>query len=97
LNAIAAHHGYVAVGGPTKGQGNAAELMVAIAGGEVALVLLNDNQRRRAMQHLEAEAERLREGNYFLSIALQEIADSLREAWPRQERVDAEELAEYEP
>lgn len=37
LNELAAELGYTAKGGPTKGQGNAAALMVAIANGEVKL------------------------------------------------------------
>lgn len=38
LNRIAAQLGYVANRGPTKGQGNAAALLVAIARGEVEVI-----------------------------------------------------------
>ena len=53
LNEIAASHGYIAHSGPTKGQGNLVELLHAIDGGEMALVLLPDEQRARAIEYLE--------------------------------------------
>ena len=57
LAEIAAEHGYYAERGPTAGQGNPAELLVAIAGGEVATLLLADDERRRAIRQLRRLAE----------------------------------------
>ena len=47
LAAMAAQHGYINQRGPKHGAGNVAELMAAIATGEVKLLLLPDGQRDR--------------------------------------------------
>lgn len=53
LNRIAEQHGYVAHSGPTVGEGNFAAMMIAIASGEVALVLLPDEHFGPAIKRLE--------------------------------------------
>jgi len=57
LAEIAASHGYIAQRGPTAGQGNPAELLVAIANGEIATLLLADDERRQAIRQLRRLAE----------------------------------------
>lgn len=52
LASIAAHHGYTSERGPTAGDGNPAALLVAIASGEIALVLLADGPRNAAIRRL---------------------------------------------
>ena len=55
LNAIAAELGYYAnLRSPTAGRGNLPELLIAIDAGEVALVLLPDEQRVEAVAALDA-------------------------------------------
>lgn len=53
LNEHAAIHGYIATRGPTAGQGNLAEMLVAIDSGELATILLADDQIAPALAHLE--------------------------------------------
>lgn len=53
LAGLAAEHGYLVTGaGASKGRGNVAELLEAIASGEVALVLLPDEQRDQCIEWL---------------------------------------------
>jgi hypothetical protein len=54
LNAIAGELGYSSPGGPTKGQGSITQLLLAIDNGEVAVVFLSDEERRRALATLNA-------------------------------------------
>lgn len=54
LNKIAREMGYYASRGPTAGDGNLAEMLVAIDSGEIALVLLSDEELRRARRDLAA-------------------------------------------
>lgn len=67
LNDIAAGLGYIAHAGPTAGAGNLADLLVAIDSGEVAPVLLPDEQRLQAIQYLDSLGE---EWAITISIAL---------------------------
>lgn len=93
LNEIAADHGYTATRGPTAGEGNLTEMLCAIDSGEIALVLLPDEQRRQATAWLQQQAEQMASGP--LASALQSIAVGLTAAQARQDQVDADELAEY--
>lgn len=52
LNDLAGTFGYIAHRGPTAGRGNLAELLIAIDSGEVALVLLPDEQRSAMVDFL---------------------------------------------
>jgi len=88
LNALAAAHGYTATRGPTAGQGNLAELLRAIDAGEVALVLLPEQNRASAIRWLREQAQQLgAEANDFstlgLAEALETFADALSDAADR--------------
>jgi len=52
LNDLAAERGYTAAGGPTTGQGNAAQLLVAIDAGDEALIALPADQITTAIHDL---------------------------------------------
>lgn len=56
LAGIAASHGYVNAGGPNSGAGSVAELLAAIASGEVAVVKLDDAQRNVVIPWLVTRA-----------------------------------------
>jgi len=91
LNNVAAAFGYTAERGPTTGEGNLAEMLVAIDAGELALVLLPDEHFRPALEHLDslaAESPR----NEWAAV----IADALRAALQRSAEADAAELDDYE-
>jgi len=95
LNAIAGDLGYTAVRGPTTGQGNAAELMTCIASGELALVLLPDEQRAWTVEWLYQQAEVLEEANpqireIGIIEALRTIADALTAAMERESRSNSD-------
>ena len=57
LNDLAADLGYIAHRGPTAGQGLIAQALVALDAGELALVLLPDEQYGPAIAHLESLGE----------------------------------------
>lgn len=83
LAEIARQHGYIARRGPTSGDGNVAELLVAIASGEVALLLLADEEQWKAIEYLDAETERLRQSDYTTAEALRVVSDALKDAQKR--------------
>lgn len=76
LARIASEHGYTNMAGPKPGQGNVAELLAAIADGEVALVLLPDEHLSLAVDFLR-QAAREQSADLPLSNALSDIASSL--------------------
>ena len=92
LNELARSMGYLAVSGRTVGQGNLAALLVAIDAGEVALVLLPDEQRAMAAAWLREQAEG-QPGP--LAEALSTIAASLEAAVDRERAADAREIEEW--
>ena len=77
LAALAAQHGYTNSAGPKHGAGNVAELLVAIATGEVKLLLLPDEQQTLAAEFLRQSAADCA-ANVPLADALTDIADSLQ-------------------
>jgi hypothetical protein len=89
LREVALSHGYTATRGPLvkNGQesGNAIELLLAIIAGEVATVLLGDEERAHAIGLLEASGDDV----------LMSIARQLRAAAERERLHDDEELADY--
>ena len=85
LTSLAAQHGYINQRGPKHGAGNVAELMAAIATGEVKLLLLPDEQQTLAAEFLRQAAADCA-ANVPLADALTDIADSLDAAY-----VDARE------
>lgn len=78
LAGIAASHGYVNAAGPNPGAGNVAELMAAIANGDLAVVQLDDAQRNAVIPWLATRAV-----PPALDEALLEIAAALDEARQR--------------
>jgi hypothetical protein len=92
-NKVAAYHGYSAERGPTAGAGNAAEMLVAIASGELATVLLPDEQRSMAIRWLDEQSNKV--DNFSLAEALQSIAKQLDAAVQREYEAEQEELRSY--
>ena len=90
LNNLAATFGYTAERGPTAGQGNLAEMLMAIDTGELALVLLPDTQYRPALETLDGIAADLPPDNWA-----ETIAASIRAALQRQAEADLAELDNY--
>lgn len=84
LNEVAAFHGYTATRGATAGQGNAAELLVSIASGEVATVLQGDEERNRLIGWLDGQVQQLEHTDYLLSLALKSLANQLQVAVERE-------------
>lgn len=85
LAAIAARYGYIAQRGPTaKERGNPIALLLAIISGEVATILLDADERWRAIELLETS------GNDILF----DIAAQLRRAAVREQAIDDEDITE---
>lgn len=86
FSAVAAQHGYTIKRGVNAGSGNPAALIAAIAGGEVATVMLDDEQFAVAIEALRREAKQT---NMFWrpdeGIALFAIVDALEAARERRE------------
>jgi hypothetical protein len=92
-NKIAASYGYSAERGPTTGEGNAAEMLVAIVSGELATVLLPDEQRSMAIRWLDEQSRTV--NDFSLAEALQSIAKQLDAAVQREYEAEQEELRSY--
>jgi hypothetical protein len=92
LNELAAQHGYLASRGPTAGEGNAADLLRAIASGEVATVLLADEERGMLIDWLHQQADQLSTSNPLLAGSLTNLAQQLFRAALREQRADEEEI-----
>lgn len=84
LNAMAGSFGYIAHRGPTTGQGNLAELLIAIDSGEVALVLLPDEQRSAMVDFLRQVAADSQQ-SALVTEAAESIAQALEQAIEREE------------
>lgn len=83
LAAIAAQHGYYTVH-ESQHRGNIRELFGAIVGGEMALVLLADEERLAAINELLRLADS--DGvNWIAREAFRNIASALKEAHNREE------------
>jgi len=94
LNELARSMGYLAVSGRTVGQGNLAALLVAIDAGEVALVLLPDEQQGMVARWLRERAVAMT-ANAPLAEALSTIAAALEAAVDRERAADAREIEEW--
>jgi hypothetical protein len=95
LNELAGALGYVAdAKSPTAGQGLLAALLVAIDAGEVALVLLPDEQQGMVARWLREQAVAMT-ANAPLAEALSSIAASLEDAADRERAADAREIEEW--
>jgi hypothetical protein len=75
LNTLAKHHGYLAARGPTTGEGNAADLLAAIAFHRLAVVGLPEVQRRKAVPALRQLADEQKDD--ALARAFTTLADAL--------------------
>lgn len=85
FDAIAQAHGYIVHDGPRQGQGNALYLALAIISGEVATVLMEEDQRWYAIGKLEQSGDDV----------LIELAANLRTTAEREQAREREEIAEY--
>jgi len=95
LNELAGSMGYKAdPKSPTAGQGLLAALLVAIDAGEVALVLLPDEQQGMVARWLREQAVAMT-ANAPLAEALGSIAASLEDAADRERAADAREIEEW--
>lgn len=95
LNELAGSMGYKAAPqSPTAGQGLLAALLVAIDAGEVALVLLPDEQQGMVARWLREQAVAMT-ANAPLTEALATIAASLEDAAERERAADAREIEEW--
>ena len=90
LNALAGEFGYTATRGPTTGQGNLAEMLVAIDAGELALVLLPDEQFSPALEVLDGLAAEDPYRNDWAAT----VARSLRDTLDRSAEADLAEIEE---
>jgi hypothetical protein len=91
LNEISAAFGYTASRGPTAGQGNLAEMLIAIDAGELALVLLTDEQIHNALQVLD----QLHAEDTFHNDWAKDVAAALRAALRRGADADQAEIDDY--
>ena len=90
LNTLAGEFGYMATRGPTTGQGNLAEMLVAIDAGELALVLLPDEQFSPALEVLDGLAAEDPYRNDWAAT----VARSLRDTLDRSAEADLAEIEE---
>ena len=88
LNQLAGEFGYTASRGPTTGQGNLAEMLIAIDAGELALVLLPDEQFGPALEVLDGLAAQDPYRNDWAAT----VARSLWDALIRQAEADRAEV-----
>lgn len=89
LNEIAKGYGYTAERGATAGQGNLADMLQAIDAGELALVLLPDEQRDSVVRWLLNQAETVQDAT--ISEALESIARQLNAAQTMAAQTDRDE------
>lgn len=92
LNEVAASFGYTASRGPTAGQGNLAEMLIAIDAGELAMVLLPDEQIHNAL----VELDRLYQEDTFHNEWARDIASSLCASLRRSTEADNAEIDDYD-
>jgi len=83
--AIAASHGYIVSAGPRAGHGDAVQFIQAINAGEIAAILLGDEERAHAITLLLAHEDE----------TLRAIGEQLRSAIRREEQADQDEVQEY--
>ena len=78
LRRIAERHGYLAMRGPHAGKGNPSALIQALDSGELATVLMADEERRAAIDELRRHAATLKD--IALADALRDLASQLADA-----------------
>lgn len=77
LRRVAARHGYLASRGPHAGQGDPVELALALGSGELATVLLVDEERLQAIRWLDEQAKVLTQSDPLLAETVKSIANQL--------------------
>lgn len=95
LRRVAKRHGYLASRGPHAGQGDPVELALALGNGELATVLLADEERNQAIRWLDEQATLLTPSDPLLAETVKSIATQLYEAVKLEAVVDEEELRSY--
>lgn len=86
LAEIALAFGYINHAGPNPGAGNVAELLAAIANGELALILLPDEQRDYAIDDLNTDAQvAATAGDYWRAQTYPALARALAAARQREQ------------
>ena len=88
IQAIAARHGYTIGRGSHADKGSRRQLERAIIKGDVALVLLGDDQRGAAMRWLFDNLEIIAQQDWIAAEGLKQIAESLEEAIKREMETD---------
>ena len=78
LRRVAERHGYLAMRGPHAGKGNPSALIQALDSGELATVLMADEERRAAINELRQHATTLEDT--ALAAALRDLASQLADA-----------------
>jgi hypothetical protein len=79
LRRVAERHGYTSTRGPRAGQGNAIEVILALDSGELATVLLPDEQRWWLIRWLHEQAQQFDEYSMERA-ALQALVAQLMDA-----------------
>lgn len=95
LRRVAARHGYLASRGPHAGQGDPVELALALGNGELATVLLADEERSQAIRWLDEQAKVITQSDPLLAETIKSIANQLYEAVKLEAAVDEEEMRSY--
>jgi hypothetical protein len=94
LRKVAEYHGYLSTRGPHSGKGNVVELALAIGSGEIATVLLPDEQRSWAIRWLDEQAKSI--DDPFLGEILASISRQIYEAVKREYELEQEEIRSSE-
>jgi hypothetical protein len=89
LRKVAEYHGYLATRGPRTGQGDVVELAVAIGTGELATVLLADEQRHMVMRFLNGQAKIV--DDFSLAEALESVARQIYASVEREREANKQE------
>jgi hypothetical protein len=95
LRRVAARHGYTASRGSHAGQGDPVALALALGNGELATVLLADEERSQAIRWLDEQAKVLASADPLLAETIRSIANQLYEAVKLEAVTDEEELRSY--
>ncbi|MBA2680292.1 MAG: hypothetical protein H0U76_18080 [Ktedonobacteraceae bacterium] len=90
LREVAEYHGYASTRGPHAGKGNVVELALAIGSGEIATILLPDEERSQVIRWLDEQAKTV--DDPFLGNVLKSLAKQLHAAVEREYEVEQQEM-----
>lgn len=93
LRDAAARHGYISKHGRHTGQGNPSEFILALDVGEIATILLDNEERWQVIAWIERQVQLNPASDIYY--ALQSLASQLRDAAEREQKHESEELTEY--